>query len=95
VFFWLFSPKKEKKNEQHTTDNEIKLHETDRKMNSTTRQIFFFSFFFFFFAFTAEREAIECKGKHKHQKAKEERAETEPEKKNKIEKENSLKQCRE
>lgn len=29
------------KNEQHTTDNEIKLHETNRKMNSTTRQIIF------------------------------------------------------
>ena len=63
MFFWLFSPKL--KNEQHTTDNEIKLHETDRKMNSKT------DILYSLFAFTAERGAVECKGKHKHQKKRE------------------------
>jgi hypothetical protein len=63
VFFcaWFFSPK-QKKNEQHTTDNEIKLHETKRKMNSTNK-----TDNFSLSAFTAEREAVECKDKHKHQ----------------------------
>lgn len=74
-----------KKNEQYTTDNEIKLHETNRKMNSTTRQIIFL---FLLLQQNAKQQNAKASI---NTKAKEERVETEPE----IEKENSLKQCRE